>query len=178
MIKVYFLTEATLPTKRDNESQSMDAKKQYHTLDDLYISPFTSARYYDDNGQPRYRPLVRNLHPTGIYAADLLLQSLSLGNCSLTALARRLSCSSRDISGLIRCLTGQPSDHFRTAYRKRLVTDLLRFTDLSLPEVAARSGIGQKRNLHLFTNLHFGCTPDELRHRIRHVGDEGRFAID
>lgn len=156
----------------------MDAKKDFHSLDDLYISPFTSARYYDDNGLPQYRPLVRNLHPTGIYAADLLLQSLSLGNCSLTALARRLGCSSRDISGLIRCLTGQPSDHFRTAYRKRLVTDLLRFTDLSLPEVAARSGIGQKRNLHLFTNLHFGCTPDELRHRIRHVGDEGRFAID
>lgn len=156
----------------------MDAKKQFHTLDDLYISPFTSSRYYDDNGQPRYRPLVRNLHPTGIYAADLLLQSLSIGQGSLTALARRLGCSSRDISGLIRCLTGQPSDQFRTEYRKRLVTDLLRFTDLPLPEVAARSGIGRKRNLHLFTNHHFGCTPDELRQRIRQVGDEGRFIIE
>ena len=47
----------------------MDAKKDFHTLDDLYISPFTSVRYYDDNGQPRYRPLERNLYPTGIYAA-------------------------------------------------------------------------------------------------------------
>lgn len=156
----------------------MDAKQDFHTLDDLYISPFKSARYYDDNGQPRYRPLERNLHPTGIYAADLLLQSLTLGRSSLTALARRLGCSSRDISGLIRCLTGQPSDQFRTAYRKRLVTDLLRFTDLSLPEVAVRSGIGKKRNLHLFINQHFGCTPEELRQRIRKVGDTGRFAID
>lgn len=156
----------------------MDEKQYFHTLDDLYISPFTSARYYDDNGQPRYRPLERNLHPTGIYAVDLLLQSLTLGCGSLTALARRLGCSSRDISGLIRCLTGQPSDQFRTAYRKRLVTDLLRFTDLSLPEVAVRSGIGKKRNLHLFTNQHFGCTPEELRQRIRKVGDNGRFAID
>lgn len=156
----------------------MDSKKEYHTLEDLYISPFTSARYYNDNGQPCYRPLVRNLHPTGIYAADLLLQSLSLGNCSLTDLARRLGCSSRDLSGLIRCLTGQPSDLFRAEYRKRLVTDLLRFTDLSLPEVAARSGIGQKRNLHLFTNHHFGCTPEELRQRIRQLGDAGRFSVE
>ncbi len=156
----------------------MDTKQDFHTLDDLYISPFTSARYYDDNGLPRYRPLERNLHPTGIYAADLLLQSFTLGRGSLTALARRLGCSSRDISGLIHCLTGQPSDQFRTAYRKLLVTDLLRFTDLSLPEVADRSGIGQKRNLHLFVNQHFGCTPEELRLRIRQVGDAGRFAID
>ena len=156
----------------------MEAKKEYHKLEDLYISPFTSARYYDDNGQPCYRPLVRNLYPTGIYAADLLLQSLSLGNCSLSALAVRLGCSSRDLSGLIRCLTGQPSDQFRTEYRKRLVTDLLRFTDLTLPEVAARSGIGQKRNLHLFTNHHFGCTPEELRQRIRLLGDAGRYSVE
>ena len=156
----------------------MDAKKEYHTMDELYISPFTSARYYDDNGQPCYRQLVRKLYPTGIYAADLLLQSLSLGNCSLTDLARRIGCSSRDLSGLIRCLTGQPSDNFRNEYHKRLVTDLLRFTDLSLPEVAARSGIGQKRNLHLFTNHHFGCTPEELRQRIRQVGDAGRFSVE
>ncbi|MBQ7900231.1 MAG: helix-turn-helix transcriptional regulator [Bacteroidales bacterium] len=156
----------------------MDAKKDFHTLDDLYISPFTSVRYYDDNGQPRYRPLERNLHPTGLYAADLLLQSLTLGRGSLSDLARRLGCSSRDLSGLIRCLTGQPSDQFRTAYRKRLVTDLLRFTDLPLPDIAARSGIGRKRNLHLFTNLHFGCTPEELRHRIRQVGDAGRFGVE
>ena len=156
----------------------MDAKKQFQSLDELYISPFISARYYDDNGQPCYRPLARNLQPTGIYAADLLLQSLSTGHDSLTALARRLGCSSRDLSGLIRCLTGQPSEQFRTAYRKRLVTDLLRFTDLSLPEVAVRSGIGQKRNLHLFVNQHFGCTPDELRQRIRKVGDTGRFSVE
>lgn len=156
----------------------MDAKKQFHSLDELYISPFISARYYDDNGQPCYRSLARNLQPTGIYAADLLLQSLSTGHGSLTALARRLGCSSRDLSGLIRCLTGQPSDQFRTAYRKRLVTDLLRFTDLSLSEVAFRSGIGQKRNLHLFVNQHFGCTPDELRQHIRKLGDAGRFSVE
>ena len=150
----------------------MDAKKDFHTLDDLYISPFTSVRYYDDNGQPRYRPLERNLYPTGIYAADLLLQSLTLGHGSMSAIANRLGCSSRDLSGLIRCLTGQPSDQFRTAYRKRLVTDL------PLPDVAARSGIGRKRNLHLFTNIHFGCTTEELRHRIRQVGDAGRFGIE
>lgn len=156
----------------------MDTKKTFHTLDELYISPFKSIRYFDNNGTAKYKPLERNLHPTGIYAADLLLQSLSLGHGSLTALAKRLGCSNRDISGLIRCLTGQPSDHFRTEYRKRLVTDLLRYTSLPLSEVAAHSGIGLKRNLHLFVNRHFGCTPDDLRTRLRTLGDEGRYAFE
>ena len=155
----------------------MTSKKSFLTLEELYISPFSGIRYFDENGTAKYHALERNLHPTGIYAADLLLQSFSLGYGSMTALAKRIGCSNRDVSGLIRCLTGQPSDQFRTEYRKRLVCDLLRYTSLALPEVALRSGIGMKRNLHNFVNHHFGCTPDELRNKIRSIGDEGRYAI-
>ena len=155
----------------------MDAKKDFHTLDDLYISPFTSVRYYDDNGQPRYRPLERNLYPTGIYAADLLLQSLTLGHGSMSAIANRLGCSSRDLSGLIRCLTGQPSDQFRTAYRKRLVTDLLRFTDLPFDEVAQRSGLGSPNNMYLALRREYNMSASERRAALRLDGDLGRFRI-
>lgn len=155
----------------------MEAKKRFLTLDDLYISPFTKIRRYDDNGQAVYNPIERNLHPTGLYAADLLLQSFTNGTTNLAAIAHRLGCSGRDLSGLVRCLTGQPSDDFRNQYRCRLVDDLLRFTSLSLAEVALRCGIGSERNLYSFCRRHHGCTPSDRRLQIRQVGDEGRFEI-
>ena len=155
----------------------MDAKKQYHTLDDLYISPFNSIRYFDQNGTPKYKSLERNLPPTGIFAADLLMQSLTTGETTLTAIARRIGCSGRDISGLIRCLTGMPSEDFRNQYRMKLVDDFLRFTSLSLSEVAQKSGIGSERNLYSFCRRHYNCTPADRRNQIRSVGDEDRFSI-
>ncbi len=155
----------------------MEAKKRFLTLDDLYISPLTKVRRYDDNGLPAYTTLERNLHPTGIYAADLLMQSLTNGETTLTTIARCLGCSGRDLSGLIRCLTGQPSEDFRNQYRLRLVDDLLRFTSLSLAEVAQRSGIGSERNLYTFCHRHHGCTPNDRRQQIRMVGDGGRFGV-
>ena len=155
----------------------MDAKKHFHTLEDLYISTFTYIRYFDQNGTAKYRPLERNLHPTGIYAADLLLQSLTNGETTLTAIARRLGCSGRDISGLIRCLTGMPSEEFRNQYRMKLVDDLLRYTSLSLAEVAQKSGIGSERNLYSFCRRHYNCTPADRRNQIRSVGDEDRYSI-
>ena len=90
----------------------MANEKRYKTLDELYISPFTSVRHFDENGQAVYTSLERNLQPTGLYATDLLLQSLTAGENRLKSVADRLGCSDRDLSGFIRCLTGQPSHDF------------------------------------------------------------------
>ena len=155
----------------------MSTEKRYKTLDDLYISPFTRVRHYDENGQPVYDQLERNLLPTGLYAADLLLQSLTAGENRLKDIAHALGCSDRDLSGFIRCLTGQPSHDFCTAYRLRLIDDLLRFTALPLPDVARSSGLGTARSLHRFVLRHHGCTPADRRQHIRKAGDAGRFGI-
>ena len=155
----------------------MEARNGFHTLEELYISPFTKARRFDDNGQPYYVALTRDLNPTGIYAADMLLRSFTNGYPSLSDVAGQLGCDGRDLSGLLRCLTGMPSEEFRTAYRKRIVSELLRYTSLPLAEIAARSCIGSTRNLSFFCNQHFRCTPNELRRRLRQQGDEGRFAV-
>lgn len=152
-------------------------KNGYHTLDELYISPFSSIRKFDEIGQPYYVPLKQHQNPTGIYAADTLLQSLTKGQTKLMQIAKGLGCSGRDLSGLIRCLTGLPSDDFRRLYRLRLIDDLLRFTSLSLADVAEHSGIGTERNLHFFIRRNHACTPQERRDRIRKPGDEGRFSI-
>ena len=156
----------------------MANEKRYKTLEELYISPFTSVRHFDENGRAVYSPMERNLLPTGLYAADFLLQSLTAGESRLKAIADRLGCSDRDLSGFIRCLTGQPSHDFCTAYRLHLIEDLLRFTNLPLADVARRSGLGTARSLHRFLLRHRGCTPSDRRKQIRQVGDEGRFSIN
>lgn len=155
----------------------MSIEKRYKTLDEVYISPFKAVRHYDENGRAVYKPLERNLHPTGLYAADYLLQSLTAGENRLKSIANNLGCSDRDLSGFIRCLTGQPSHDFIVDYRLRLIDDLLRFTCLTLPEVAQRSGLGTTRSLHRFVLRHRGCTPSDRRQQIRQLGDEGRFGL-
>jgi hypothetical protein len=45
------------------------------SLDELYISPFSAKRYYDlDTCQAHYRPVERNLAPTGVKLMDRFLQ--------------------------------------------------------------------------------------------------------
>jgi len=152
-------------------------KGKFMSLEQLYISPFRSKRSFDDNGQAYYVSLEVEIHPTGIYSVDYLLQALTNGETLLKNIAKHLGCSGRDLSGLIHCLTGMPSEDFRMKYRQRLVDDLLRYTPLSLAEVAAHSGIGTERNLYNFCRRQFGCTPHERRQRIRRLGDEGRFSL-
>lgn len=84
-----FPTKTSQSAIKKQKIQEMEAKKRLMTLDNLYISPFTKVRRYDDNGLPVYTTFERNLHPTGIYAADPLLQSLTNGETTLTTIARR-----------------------------------------------------------------------------------------
>ena len=148
------------------------------TFDDIYISPFRRVRHFDDDGLPYYSPVERNLRPTRVAAIDQLVQSLTNGHASMSAFARRLGCSPRDVSGFVRCFSGMSGEEFRQRYLQRLVDDLLRYTSLSVAQVAERSGLGCSRTLIAFTRRLYGCTPVERRRRIRKAGDEGRFALD
>ena len=53
--------------------------------------------------------------------------------------------------------------------------ELLRYTSLSLAEVARRSGLGSAHNLYLTTKREFGEAPAEHRKNLREPGDEGRY---
>ena len=167
-----------IPTNESERKRNrMETRQTYFSLDELYISPFSKVRKFDDNGERYYVPIQRQMNPTGIYAADYMLQAFSRGEKSMTAIAEHLGCDGRDLSGLIRCISGMPSEEFRIEYRKRLVQDLLRFTDMQLPEIAAHSGLGTQRNLIFFFHRNYDCTPILLRYKLRKRGDEGRFAI-
>ena len=53
--------------------------KPQWTLDEVYISPFTARRRYDEEGVMHYDAIERNLHPTGVEVMDHYLRRLSEG---------------------------------------------------------------------------------------------------
>lgn len=147
------------------------------TVDDLYISPLAMQRHYDDEGRRYYVPLERRTAPTGVALIDELMGRWSRGDMAMGRHARLLGCDARDMSGFLRVLTGMGGDEFRELYQQRLLDELLRYTDLTLEEVARRSGIGTQQNLCLFTKRLYHCTPQERRRRLQRPGDAGRYTV-
>ena len=147
------------------------------TVDQLYVSPFHFQRRYDDEGRAYYVPLERASTPTGVAVIDRLMVRWSEGHPSLQAYAKLLGCRRGDVSGMVAALTGQSFTEFRMLYQKRLLDDLLRYTDLSLERVARRSGIGTHQNLCLFTDAHYHCTPLVRRRKLQRYNDAGRFKV-
>ena len=114
--------------------------KPQWTLDELYISPFTARRRYDEEGVMHYDPVERNLKPTGVEVMDHYLRRLTEGRDKVEAFCRIYGLRTEDLDSLIYILTGMSGADFRMAYQLRLADDLLRYTDLPLAEVARRSG--------------------------------------
>lgn len=152
-----------------------DVKKL--TLDELYISPFSRKRVYNEQGTMSYVPIERNLRPTGVEVIDSMLQSLASG-MPYRQLGRQMGLSTADLTGLFRTLTGLSAPNFCLQYSLRLADDLLRYTDMELDEIARRSGFGTAVNLFYTFRREYDCAPGERRHALRRKGDVGRFGVD
>lgn len=147
------------------------------TLDDLYVTPLAKERHFDDDGRPYYTLRQRRMSPTGIAVVDELMRRWSRGSMVMRLDAEFLGCDKRDVSGFLKVLTGMRGDEFRELYQRRMLDELLRYTELTLEEVARRSGVGTPQNLCLFTQRRYHCTPFERRQRLRRQGDAGRYAV-
>ena len=147
------------------------------TIEDIYISPFTARRKYDEDGRLTWIPLERNLTPTGIGPLDFIAQSMSSGNSDLKWMARTLGCTTSDLWGMVRALTGMDGSEFRLAYIFRLADDLLRYTNLPIKEVARRSGCYSSSCLSQQFMKHRGVTPKIQRKRLRGDRDAGRYRV-
>lgn len=55
--------------------------------------------------------------------------------------------------------------------------ELLRYTDLEIPEVTKRAGIGLANNLYLTFKREFNLAPGYRRLQIRQEGDLGRYKL-
>ena len=151
--------------------------KPQWTLDEVYISPFTARRRYDEEGVRHYDALERRMHPTGVEVMDHYLRRLSEGEDEVKSFCKIYGLRTEDMDSLILILTGMPGPDFRMAYQLRLADDLLRYTDLQLSEVARRSGFGSHTNLCVVIRRERKQTPTERREALRQKEDAGRYKV-
>lgn len=150
--------------------------KSVYTLDELYISPFTGQRTYDNEGRVKYIPIERNLTPTGCKAVDEMIQYLARG-AGHDGLRYRYGMTVTNLNGIFLLLTGMGAVEFCTQYSLRLADDLLRYTGMTVDEVARRCGIGSRSTLYSTMQQRLKCSPTERRHQLREARDKGRYRI-
>ena len=161
---------------RPRPPREFKGKPQW-TLDEVYISPFTARRRYDEEGVMHYDAIERNTAPTGVEVMDHYLRRLSEGKDVVKDFCRIYGLRTEDMDALIFILTGMTGPDFRMAYQLRLADDLLRYTDLPLAEVARRSGLGSHTNFCVVIRRERKQTPTERREALRQKGDAGRYRV-
>ena len=148
---------------------------------------FTLATQYDGNanegiseghvyvtvdGGPK-----RKMEPTGIKIFDAYLQYLTAGGSDMLAFAQKYGLRRDDIDSMVFVLTGMRGVDFRMRYQVWIAELLLRYTNMSIAEVAKRSGFGSANNLYLTYKREFNIAPGYRRIAIRKQGDLGRFKL-
>ena len=146
-------------------------------FEDVYITPLMQKRRYSEDGYVSYVEMERNIRPTGIHIFDAYLQYLTAGNSDLQVFANLHGLRRDDIDSMVFILTGMRGVDFHQKYQVRMADDLLRYTDLTIAEVAKRSGIGSPNNLYLTYKREFNLAPSYRRQRIRQEGDLGRYKL-
>lgn len=144
------------------------------TLDDLYVSPFTAVREYDREGNISYTPIAPSRKTTGVGNIDKLTKAIAAGH-SRKHIMNAFGLDYRELNGILRLLTGMEYSELALKHALRAADDLLRYTNLPIAEVAARSHIGSEANMRrIFANT-YHCSPSERRESIRKRGDVGRY---
>lgn len=115
--------------------------------------------------------------PTGFKLFDAYVQYLAQGGSDLQAFADKHGLRREDIDSMVFMFTGMRGVDFRLKYQVRMAEELLRYTDLEIPEVAKRSGVGSANNLYLTFKREFNLAPGYRRLRIRQEGDLGRYKL-
>lgn len=147
-------------------------------FEDLYISPFKWQRKYSEDGKVSYVEMERRMEPTGIRIFDAYLQYLAQGGSDdLQVFADQHGLRREDIDSMVFVLTGMRGVDFRMKFQVRMADELLRYTDMTVAEVARRSGIGSANNLYLTYKREFNLAPGYRRLRIRQEGDVGRYRL-
>lgn len=147
------------------------------TLDEIYITPFTARRVYSEDGEIRWKPIERNLTPTGERHVDALLQAYARGEGDPRLLARSMGWSADDLRGFVRVLTGLNLQQLRRAYAFRLADDLLRYTSMTIDEVARRAGFYSASQMCQQFRRFRHQLPTERRKALRQPRDEGRYRL-
>ena len=146
-------------------------------FEDVYITPLRQKRRYSEDGSVSYVEFQRNTTPTGFHIFDAFLQYMTAGNSDLQVFAKLHGIRLDDIDSMVFLLTGMRGIDFRQKYQVKMADQLLRFTDMTVAEVAKRSGIGSPNNLYLAYKREFNLAPGYRRQSLRKPGDAGRYKL-
>ena len=161
---------------RNYTERKLKGEPQY-TAKNLFITPFRQKRHYSDDGQVSYSEIERKMEPTGIKIFDAYLQYLTAGGSDMLAFAQKYGLRRDDIDSMVFVLTGMRGVDFRMRYQVWIAELLLRYTNMSIAEVAKRSGFGSANNLYLTYKREFNIAPGYRRIAIRKQGDLGRYKL-
>ena len=162
--------------RRNFVKRELKIEPQYR-FEDLYIMPFRERRIYSEDGKVSYVPIEQQRKLTGILIFDAYVEYLAQCNSDINAFVDRYGLKVTDIDSLVFVLTGMRGVDFRQKYQVQIADDLLRYTDLTIAEVAKRTGIGSPNNLYLTYKREFNRAPGYRRQRIRQEGDLGRYKL-
>ena len=157
-------------------SKTSKPEPQY-SFGDLYFTPFSEQRKFDEEGNIYYVPIERNTHPTGIRAFDNYFNRLNEGHYNIWWHCNEEGISECDFYAMCRVLTGMQFIEFKQKWVERNVLELLRYTDLSLEEVTDRSGAGSIRNMHRACKRASRVSPHFYRRRFCDEDDVGKFRL-
>ena len=148
--------------------------------EEIYISPFKGVRYYEGStAKPRYRPVERNMSPTGVHLLDEFLRLVcTSGNYTQRSLELRLGGDIRDFSAMCRLLTGLSFSELHDAMRLRLADDLLRYTDFEVKKIAKLCGFGNYSAMFKLFERTYKYAPGVRRWKIRNSGDVGAKVLE
>ena len=131
-----------------------------------------------DGGQSQYAPCAvadlddtSRLHETLVWAQDNLATDLTVEQ-----LAARALMSARSFARHFRSATGSTPHAWLLAQRVALAQELLEATDLSVDEVARRSGLGAATTLRHHFGLRLGTSPQAYRRTFRGPAGAARSA--
>lgn len=148
-----------------------------YTLDQLFITPFTHAFTADGMGRTGYTPIERSLSPSGIHILDAYLQALHRGHSDIAQFCERFSARTSDLDGLVFLLTGMTNQDFRNRWILKTADLLLRYTNMTVEEIARRSGAGTRTNLYFIYERDLNTSPTARRQALRKPGELGRYKI-
>lgn len=149
------------------------------TPESLYINPFSKRRTFDpENGSPVYHTIERNTSPTGVDILDAYARYIASGKrYSSISFVKSEGISTNDFTALCRIMLGMRPEEIHHHLVLRYADELLRYTDLSVAQIARLSSANDGSNLCRLMRKYLRCTPTERRKSLRKLGDLGRYVL-
>lgn len=154
----------------------MERKPQF-TVQQLFVPPFATMRRYHEDGTYEYVPLPDTCVHTGLEVFDDFIALMARHPYSARRIAAKLGVREPDLSGLVRIATGLSLSDFVAAWQLLAADELLRYTNLRMPEIARICDMGKGVNFNNRIVRAYKCTPLERRWALRRKNDLGRFRL-